>query len=129
MCPTWLFACAAALAWFFFTGKVYSPQYGLWIVVILAVVGASTALAVAWSMMDLAYFGVSFITLGLDHFGTEAREWFVEYTLEPAAVLREGMLLLVALWCAWQIHTLVSPPSQEDRNEWQPLPSSDASSA
>ena len=94
----WLPACCALLAWFFFVGKVYSPQYGLWVVVLLAVVGAAPALAVAWSAMDLAYFAASFVTLGLLRYG-DAAGWFVEHALEPAAVLREGTLLLVIGWC------------------------------
>jgi hypothetical protein len=94
----WLPACAALLAWFFFVGKVYSPQYSLWIVVMLAVVGSVPALAVAWSAVDLAYFAASFLTLGLLQFG-DAAGWFVEHGLEPAAVLREGMLLVVVGWC------------------------------
>lgn len=103
----WLPACAAMLAWFFFVGKVYSPQYSLWIVVLLAVVGASTALAVAWSSMDVVYFGASFVTLGLGQYG-EAQGWFVGHILEPAAILREGMLLIVAAGCVY----LMSAPTQ-----------------
>ncbi len=38
--------------------------------------------------MDLAYFVASFVTLGL-----------LQHALEPAAVLREGTLLLVVGWC------------------------------
>jgi hypothetical protein len=94
----WLPACCALLAWFFFVGKVYSPQYGLWVVVLLAVVGSAPALAVAWSAVDLAYFAASFLTLGLLQFG-DAAGWFVEHGLEPVAVLREGMLLVVVGWC------------------------------
>jgi hypothetical protein len=110
----WLTACPAAVAWFFFAGKVYSPQYGLWIVVLLAVVGASPALAVAWSATDLAYFAASFVTLGLLAYG-DAGGWFVEHGLKPAAVLREGMLLVVVGWCAWQMRrSLATETAQTD---------------
>lgn len=99
---TWLLACPALLAWFFLWGKVYSPQYALWIVALLAVVGASTALAVAWSATDVLYFAASFVTLGLERFG-EAQGWFVGHALVPSAFLREGMLLVVVLWCAGEM--------------------------
>lgn len=105
----WLPACCAALGWFFFVGKVYSPQYGLWIVALLAVIGAGSALAVAWSATDLLYFFASFVALGLVQFG-EAERWFVEHALEPAAYLREVILLVVIGWCIGQMRTPASKP-------------------
>ncbi len=92
-------ATCAALAWFFFVNKVYSPQYSLWIVVLLAVIGAAPALAVAWSAADLLYFGASFSILGISRIATEASDWYYDYALMPAMIIREGMLLLVAGWC------------------------------
>ena len=73
LCPVWLPACCAMLAWFFFVGKVYSPQYGLWIVVLLAIIGVAPALAVAWSAADLFYFAAGFVSLGLWRYGEEAQ--------------------------------------------------------
>lgn len=99
---SWLLACPALLAWFFFLGKVYSPQYSLWIVVLLAVVGASAVLAVAWSALDVLYFAASFVMLGLVQYG-DAAGWFLDHALEPAAILREGMLLVVIGWCVKQM--------------------------
>jgi hypothetical protein len=96
----WLLACCAILSWFFFVNKVYSPQYSLWIVVLLAAVGAPPALAAAWSATDLIYFWSSFVTLGQLRFG-DAAHWFYDRTLMPAMLLREGMLLLIVVWCIW----------------------------
>lgn len=104
----WLLACCAILSWFFFVNKVYSPQYSLWIVVLLATVGASPALAVAWSATDLIYFWSSFVTLGQLRFG-DAANWFYDRTLMPAMVLREGMLLVIVVWCIWQMWQRPAP--------------------
>ena len=59
-------------------------------------------MAVAWSATDVLYFAASFATLGLERFG-EAQGWFVNHALVPSAFLREGMLLVVVLWCAGEI--------------------------
>ena len=99
----WLPACCAILAWFFFVNKVYSPQYSLWIVVLLAAIGAAPALAVAWSAVDLLYFAASFLILGLEQFGDPVG-WFYIHGLFPAMALREGMLLIVAGWCMRRLH-------------------------
>lgn len=103
LCLTWLPAGCALLAWFFFVNKVYSPQYGLWIVVFLAVIGAAPALAVAWSAVDLFYFVAGFVTVGLWQFGEDAQHWFVSHSFLPATALREGMLLVVIGWCVKQM--------------------------
>lgn len=103
LCPTWLLAGCALLACFFFVNKVYSPQYGLWIVVLLAVIGAAPALAVAWSAVDLFYFVAGFVTLGLWQFGEDVQHWFVSHGYLPATALREGMLLIVVAWCIKQM--------------------------
>jgi hypothetical protein len=93
-------ACCAAIAWFFFINKVYSPQYSLWVTVLLAVVGSAPALAVAWSAADLLYFAASFLILGLSTFGNrDVTDWYYQYALTPAMAIREAILLLVALWC------------------------------
>ena len=105
----WLPACCAALGWFFFVGKVYSPQYGLWIVTLLAVIGASTALAVAWSAADLLYFAAGFVFLGLSQYG-EAQQWFAQHGFVPATALREGVLLVVIAWCIGQMRAPAPKP-------------------
>ena len=105
ICPVWLPACCAMLAWFFFVNKVYSPQYGLWIVVLLAILGAAPALAVAWSAADLLYFAAHFVHFGLWSNSEEARQWFDFHGYLPATALREVMLLVVVGWCVQRLRT------------------------
>jgi len=114
----WLPACCAALGWFFFVNKVYSAQYSLWIVVLLAVIGAGSALAVAWSAADLLYFAAHFLYLGLLYISEEARIWFTQYGLMPAIGLREGVLLVVIGWCIRRMRTPLQEPPQ-DHSEWR----------
>lgn len=95
-------ASCAAIAAFFFVNKVYSPQYSLWLVVLLAVAGSAPALAAAWSSVDLGYFMCSFIILGIGRF-RGAGDWFYHYALYPAAALREAMILLIIAWCLWDM--------------------------
>ena len=115
----WLPACCALLAWFFFLSKVYSPQYSLWIVALLAVLGATPALAVAWSAADLLYFSATFIMLGFLQFGEEATTWFILNGQLPAMALREGMLLVVIGWCITQMRAPPRESAQENRSERQ----------
>ena len=114
----WLPAGCAMLAWFFFVNKAYSPQYALWIVVLLAVIGAVPALAVAWSAADLLYFGAleSWAALA-DNYGYDAQQWFTHYALLPATALREAMLLLVIGWCVRRMYVSRRDPTQ-DREPW-----------
>ncbi len=124
LCPTWLPAGCALLAWFFFVNKVYSPQYGLWIVVFLAVIGAAPALAVAWAAVDLFYFVAGFVTVGLWQFGEDAQHWFVAHGFLPATALREAMLLVVIGWCVKQMLTPARDPAQDHGEGSQGSPAS-----
>ena len=100
------------MAWVFFVNKTYSPQYDLWIVVLLAVIGAVPVLAVAWSALDLLYFASGFIWLELWKYG-DAQQWFGHYIFLPATALREVMLLVVAGWCIQQMSTSAWEPAQD----------------
>ena len=97
LAPTFL----ALLAWAFFLGKVYSPQYSLWIVVLLAFVGASRALSISFIAVDVGYFAASFAILHLATVG--ASDWFFDQVLWPAALVREAVLLVVAGWALRQV--------------------------
>jgi hypothetical protein len=100
-----------------FVNKVYSPQYSLWIVTLLAAIGVSTALAVTWSAADLLYFGAWFAVLGLSQF-SDVQGWFEGYVLMPSVGLREAMLLIVAGWCVKQMFAAVrdfGDPSERPR--------------
>jgi hypothetical protein len=100
-----------------FRRKVYSPQYGLWFVVLLALIGAAPALAVAWSAADLFYFAAGFVLLGLWRYGEDAQQWFADYGFLPTTALREGMLLIVVGWCVYRMSKLAREPAQEDSGE------------
>jgi hypothetical protein len=78
----------------------------------LAVVGAALALAVAWSAVDLLYFGTQFVLLGLAQDG-DAQDWFMVRAFVPAVILREGVLLVVVGWCLYQMSALVRDPAKE----------------
>jgi uncharacterized membrane protein len=115
----WLPACCAILAWFFFLSKVSSPQYDLWIVALLAIIGAPTIIAVAWSAVDLLFFTSHWVLpILLGTRGDEAHMGFAGDALGLSAVLRELMLLVVAIWCIRQMTTSSSGPAQkEDRGQ------------
>jgi uncharacterized membrane protein len=51
----------ALLAWFVFTNKIYSPQFGLWVVVMMAVAGAPLWLGFTFVVVDTAFYAVSFL--------------------------------------------------------------------
>jgi hypothetical protein len=108
----WLLAGCAMLSWFFFINKAYSPQYDLWIVVLLAIVGAAPALAVAWSAADLLYFAAQFVWIEVYGVYTDVQEWFEYYLFLPATALHQGGLLIVMGWCVKQMLEL--PHHQED---------------
>jgi hypothetical protein len=96
-------AALAAIGWFFFINKVYSPQYNLWVVVLLALMGAPLALAASFASVDARYFVASFVIL---HFAVNrdpTAGWLYEHALWPATVLREAILLAIVVWSTWRI--------------------------
>ncbi|GAC1538688.1 MAG: hypothetical protein NVS2B7_09860 [Herpetosiphon sp.] len=108
----------AAISLFMFVNKVYSPQYSYWIVVLLAMAGAPTALAVAWGAIDVAYFVASFSTLALYQYEpiaaasapfSRASDWLYYYLLSPAMLVRETLLLAVIAWAAWLLMACLRP--------------------
>jgi uncharacterized membrane protein len=90
----------ALLAWAFFLSKVYSPQYSLWIVVLLAYVGVSRALSISFIAVDVVYFIASFVVLYLIG-NQELSGWFFDEVLWPAALVREAFLAGLAAWGLW----------------------------
>lgn len=104
-------AALAALAWFFFINKVYSPQYSLWLFVLLALLAAPPALAVAFAAVDLAYFAASFILLYLSVLQNQARDWFFAQAMLPTMALREGVILAIMIFALWRIvQPALEPP-------------------
>lgn len=87
----------SALAFFFLVNKVYSPQYGLWIIALLACAAAPWRLAIPFLAIDLAYYLTSFIAF-MTH-----TSWYSPDVLHPAAWAREALLLAVAIWALYAI--------------------------
>ncbi len=98
-----LLASLAAIGWFFFINKVYSPQYSLWLAVLLALVAARPALAVAFAAVDLSYFAGSFIILYLAVTQNPAQDWFFVQALFPTMALREAVILAIVLYAGWRL--------------------------
>jgi hypothetical protein len=104
-------ACAALLAWFFFTNKVYSPQYGLWILVLAAAIALRPALVIAFAGVDILYFVTTFshayvITLEKARLGqgAGAAAWLFDEVVVPSGLLREAVILVIAGACAWAVY-------------------------
>jgi hypothetical protein len=95
---TLLPATLAAVGWFFFVNKVYSPQYSLWLVALLALCGAPPALAVAFWGVDVAYFVTSFVVIQLAVTGDPNSVWFGDQVLWPSMVVREATILAIVAW-------------------------------
>lgn len=89
----------ACFAWFFFAIKAYSPQYDLWVMVLLACSGAPIALAIAFSAADVAYFVMAFTWLRV----SPHEHWFGADVLRPAVAVKTGMLFVVVAWAIWSI--------------------------
>jgi hypothetical protein len=89
----------ACFAWFFFSIKLYSPQYDLWIMVLLALAGAPVSLAVAFGAADVTYFVMAFTWLRI----SSTAHWFGSDVLRPAVAIKTTMLLVVVAWAVWAI--------------------------
>jgi hypothetical protein len=99
-------ACLSLIAWFFFINKIYSPQYGLWVIVFLAVVGAPLRLAVPFLVLDLVYFLASFHAFQIS---STSGDSYYHYVLLPAAGVRELLLLGIAIWGLWAVRSQRGP--------------------
>ena len=97
-------ATLAALGWWFFINKVYSPQYSLWLIALLALAGTPTRLGGAFAGIDLGYYLASFVVLRLERLGHPAAGWWDERVRFPAMLVREGAILIVVLWAVWRLY-------------------------
>jgi hypothetical protein len=95
-------------AWFFFAIKAYSPQYALWVMVLLALAGAPISLAVAFTAADVAYFVMAFTWLRI----SPTAHWFGSDVLRPAVAIKTTMLLVVVAWAVWAISRLRTERAQ-----------------
>lgn len=106
-----LAASLAAIAWFFFINKVYSPQYSLWLVVFFALLAAPPALAAAFAAADIGWFAVSFIWLYLWTSANPATDWFFREAMMRSMVLREAVIAAVIGWAVWRMFNSYQLPT------------------
>jgi hypothetical protein len=92
-------AACALVCVFFAVNKVYSPQYWLWVLALLAFARAPKILATAISGIAVADYVVSFSFLHLqsDRAWPQVR-WFAEALFWPTVGLRYAALLTCAAW-------------------------------
>ena len=104
-------AAAALLFLFFAANKVFSPQYWLWVVAMLALTGAPPWLGASVGAMAIIDYVASF---SLMHLHTERAwrewEWFRREIFVPALWLRYVTLLACAAWAARRAVRWVWPP-------------------
>jgi hypothetical protein len=94
-------AFGAAMLGFLFVNKVYSPQYTLWVMAVLALLGAPLALAAAFAAVDL------FATyVGFHQFSIHTQPTHHDYiigVLDPVGAAREVLLFGVLVWCVVRV--------------------------
>ena len=103
-------AFAAALAGAFFVNKLYSPQYSLWIVALLALVGVHPLIAVVFGGIDLVYDYASYHVLQIGR-GTQLHP-FLHNVLFPSAFVRETAILTIMGIIAWRLSGRAPPGSR-----------------
>jgi len=103
----------ALLAWFVFINRVYSPQFGLWVVVLLAVAGAPLWLAIAFVVVDTAFYLVVFFGFAA---GTHA--YFIDIT-RPATGVRELVLLASVAWGVQRLARAAPPLKPTAQAGWE----------
>lgn len=92
-------ASCALVCLFFIANKVYSPQYWLWVVALIALAALPGWLCGAVSLVALADFAVSFSRLHLQADRAWAQvAWFDSRVFFPMVALRYAALCACALW-------------------------------
>jgi len=106
-------AFATALLVFFFVNKVYSPQYSLWVMALLALLGAPLWLAAAFAAIDLFTTYVGFHQFAVH--GQPAHHNYITGVLNPAGAVREVALLAVLAWFAVRLLGASGPRTAASR--------------
>jgi uncharacterized membrane protein len=102
-----LSAVTALTCLFFVANKVFSPQYWLWVVALLALAGAPAWLAIATGTTALVDYGVSFHALHLiDKRAWAQWQWFHQSVFVPALWLR---YVTLCACCGWAAAHLLRP--------------------
>jgi hypothetical protein len=92
-------AACALVCVFFIANKVYSPQYWLWVVALIALAALPGWLASGVSVLALADYAISFTRLHLqaDRVWPQAI-WFDQAVFWPMVAIRYAALLACAVW-------------------------------
>jgi uncharacterized membrane protein len=109
--PRWTLA-LPLLVCFLLTNKVYSPQYGLWLLPVLALALPDIKPFVAFSVADVAVFVTRFWFFEELSAGTGTPQWLFEVAV--------GVRAIVLLWCvaAWLARD--ADPLVLGTRGWQP---------
>lgn len=107
---------AAVLLWWLFVNKIYTPQYGLWVYLALALLGVPRSYWQAFVLFDLAYYFASFQLLFTSLFGPILRSdalvlWQTRYLIEPLVVVRLGLLALFVAWAVRELARRAATPA------------------
>jgi uncharacterized membrane protein len=105
----------ALLAWFVFINKIYSPQFGLWVVALLAISGAPLWLGITFVVVDTAYYWVSFLGF------LTSGHWYFPNVIRPAAGVRELVLLATVAWAIQRLARAAPPLEPAAPAEPQPI--------
>ena len=102
-CPVTLPLGAAVLIWWLFVNKVYSPQYGLWVYLVLALLSLPAGVWRAFILLDLAYYYASFQILYTSTFAAPystgpLTSWQATHLLQPLVAVRLLLLLAIFIW-------------------------------
>jgi hypothetical protein len=94
---------AALLLWWLFVNKIYTPQYGLWVYLALALLAVPRGFWQGFVLFDLAYyvasFQILFTSLFAANFPVEPLVlWQTHYLIDPLVVVRLGLLALFVGW-------------------------------
>ena len=80
---------ATLLVWWLFVNKIYSPQYGLWVYLALALLATSRLLWGAFALFDAAYYFASFQILYTAMLQIDILvEWQTRYLVHPLVAVR-----------------------------------------
>jgi hypothetical protein len=105
----------ALLAWFVFINKIYSPQFGLWVVVLLAIAGAPLWLAITFIIVDTGYYMVSFLGF------LTSGHWYFPNVIRPAAGVREVVLFASVAWGIYRLARAGPPLEPTAEAGWEQL--------
>lgn len=99
----WLAAGCTMLLWWLLWNKVASPQFTLFVMFVLSVLGAPVWLALTVMIADLAYFVTSFQSLAIWQTGSpQLQAWYSRMFVAPFVYLRLVILALCTGWAAWR---------------------------